>query len=87
LKPKRVQPADTLKKPTVSREESDEMIRWAAHDQVEAGLDVTTDGEVRRENMYYFFQRRLDGLPFGQMEYRTYGKAGSGIEIAAIAPP
>ncbi len=82
--PRPIQPSDTLKKPTLSREESDQTIRWAALDQVEAGLDVITDGEVRRENMYYFFQKRLDGISFGQMEYRTYGKAGFGIEIAAV---
>lgn len=79
-----VQPADTLKKPTLDRREADEMIRWAAQDQVDAGLDVITDGEVRRENMYYFFQMRLDGLSFEGMEYRSYGKAGFGIEIAAV---
>jgi hypothetical protein len=82
--PRPVQPADTLKKPSLSRQEADEMIRWAARDQVDAGLDVITDGEVRRENMYYFVQKRVDGLSFDQMEYRTYGKAGFGIEIAAV---
>jgi methionine synthase II (cobalamin-independent) len=48
--PRPVQPADTLKKPSLSREESDGMIRWAARDQVDAGLDVITDTEGRREN-------------------------------------
>jgi len=82
--PRPVQPADTLKKPSLSRPEADEMIRWAARDQVDAGLDVITDGEVRRENMYYFVQKRVDGLSFDHMEYRTYGKAGFGIEIAEV---
>ncbi len=82
--PRPVQPPDTLKKPTLSRQEADEVIRWAARDQVDAGLDTVTDGEGRRENMYYFFQKRLDGLSFDQMEYRTYGTAGFGIEIAAV---
>jgi 5-methyltetrahydropteroyltriglutamate--homocysteine methyltransferase len=82
--PRPVQPPDTLKKPVLSRQEADETIRWAARDQVEAGLDVISDGEVRRENMYYFFQRRMDGLSFDQMEYRSYGTAGFGIEIAAV---
>ncbi len=82
--PRPVQPADTLKKPTLFREEADEMIRWAARDQVDAGLDVITDGELRRENMYYFVQKRLDGLSFENMEYRTYGTAGFGIKIAAV---
>jgi len=82
--PRPVQPTDTLKKPTLSREEADEIIRWAARDQVAAGLDVITDGEGRRENMYYFFQKRLDGLSFEEMVYRTYGDAGFGIEIASV---
>lgn len=82
--PRPVQPEDTLKKPTLAREEADEMVRWAVREQVDAGLDIITDGEVRRENMYYFFQKRLDGLSFDQMEYRTYGTAGFGIEIAAV---
>ena len=82
--PRPVQPADTLKKPTLSRQEADEIIRWAVRDQVDAGLDIVTDGEGRRENMYYFFQQRMDGLSFEEMEYRTYGTAGFGIEIAAV---
>jgi 5-methyltetrahydropteroyltriglutamate--homocysteine methyltransferase len=60
------------------------MICWAVEDQVQAGLDIITDGECRRENMYYFFQQRMDGLSFEQMQYRSYGTAGFGIEIAAV---
>ena len=82
--PRPVQPSNTLKKPTLSRQEADEIIRWAADDQVAAGLDVITDGEGRRENMYYFFQKRMDGVSFDEMVYRTYGTAGFGIEIASV---
>jgi 5-methyltetrahydropteroyltriglutamate--homocysteine methyltransferase len=78
------QPKDTLKKPTLSRAEADDLIRWAAKDQAEVGLDVITDGEGRRENMYYFFQKRLDGLSFEEMEYRKYGPLGFGIEIPKV---
>src|SRR5919108_5526181 len=82
--PRPVQPPNTLKKPTLSRQEADDIIRWAVREQVDAGLDVVTDGEGRRENMYYFFQKRMDGVSFDQMEYRSYGTAGFGIEIAAV---
>ncbi len=82
--PRLQQPGNTLKKPTLSRDEADEMIRWAVKDQVEAGLDIITDGEGRRENMYYFFQKRLDGVSFDNMEYRKYGPLGFGIEIAKV---
>jgi 5-methyltetrahydropteroyltriglutamate--homocysteine methyltransferase len=73
-----------LKKPELSRQEADELIRWAVRDQVDAELNIITDGEGRRENMYYFFQKRMDGLSFADMEYRTYGTAGFGIDIAAV---
>ena len=79
-----VQPADTLKKPTLSREAADEMIRWAVKEQVGLGLDIVADGEGCRENMYYFVQKRVDGVSFDQMEYRSYGTAGFGIDIAAV---
>ena len=62
------QPGDTLEKPTSSREEADEVIRWAARDQAEAGLNIVTDGEGRRENMYYFFQKRAAGVSFEEMD-------------------
>ena len=82
--PRPQQPNDTLKKPTLTREQADEVIRWAVADQVAAGLDVVTDGEGRRENMYYFFQKRLDGVSFDDMEYREFGPLGFGIEIDKV---
>jgi len=82
--PRPQQPGDTLKKPTLSRDEADEVIRWAAKDQAEAGLNIVTDGEGRRENMYYFFQKRVDGVSFEEMEYRSYGPLGFGIEIPKV---
>jgi 5-methyltetrahydropteroyltriglutamate--homocysteine methyltransferase len=82
--PRPQQPGDTLKKPALSREQADEVIRWAVTDQANAGLDVVTDGEGRRENMYYFFQKRLDGVTFAEMEYRKYGPLGFGMDIAKV---
>src|SRR2546427_2202040 len=77
-------PGDTLRKPVLSRDEADAVIRWAVGEQAGAGLDVVTDGEGRRENMYYFFQKRLDGVSFEEMEHRKYGPLGFGIEIAKV---
>src|ERR1700759_1380959 len=62
--PRPVQVADTMKKPTLSSAETDDMIRWAAKNQADLGLDVITDGEAYRENMYYFYQKRVDGVTF-----------------------
>ena len=36
---------DTLRKPSVSEEESFEMIKWAVKEQSDLGLDIITDGE------------------------------------------
>lgn len=85
--PRRVRPADTLKKPSLSRAEADDLIRWAVEQQVSTGLDIVTDGEGRRENMYYFFQRRMDGFSFERMTYRTFGQTGFGIEVAHCIGP
>lgn len=82
--PRPQQPGNTMKKPTLSRDEADDLIRWAVRDQADAGLDIVTDGEGRRENMYYFFQKRLDGLSFSEMVYRKYGPLGFGIDVAKV---
>jgi 5-methyltetrahydropteroyltriglutamate--homocysteine methyltransferase len=85
--PRPVRPEDTLKKPSISRQEADDLIRWAVQEQVAAGLDVVADGEGRRENMYYFLQKRIDGFDFDHMEYRSYGSSGFGIEVPRVSGP
>jgi 5-methyltetrahydropteroyltriglutamate--homocysteine methyltransferase len=82
--PRPYQLSNTMKKPTLERSEADDLIRWAVKDQVDAGLDIVADGEGRRENMYYFFQKRLDGISFSEMVYKNYGPLGFGIEIAKV---
>src|SRR6202050_2647684 len=75
---------DTMKKPSLSRAETDELIEWAARDQADLGLDVITDGEGYRENMYYFYQKRLEGITFEGMVKQSFGTAGFGIECARV---
>ncbi len=82
--PRPTQVEDTLKKPTLSQNEVDDLIRWAAKDQADLGLDVITDGEAYRENMYYFYQKRLDGVSMENMVKKTFGSAGFGIECARV---
>ena len=68
---------DTLRKPTVSNEEALEMVRWATEEQVSLGLDVVTDGEAYRENMYWFYQLRLDGIDAERKKYKKFFLGGS----------
>ena len=82
--PRPTQAADTMKKPTLTQADTDEMVRWAAKDQSDLGLDVITDGEAYRENMYYFYQKRVDGVTFEDMPRLTFGDAGFGIECPRV---
>src|SRR5271169_2179061 len=82
--PRNTSVEDTMKKPSLSRAETDELIQWAARDQADLGLDVITDGEGYRENMYYFYQKRLDGISFEGMIKQSFGDAGFGIECARV---
>jgi 5-methyltetrahydropteroyltriglutamate--homocysteine methyltransferase len=82
--PRNTSVADTMKKPSLSRGEIDDLIRWAARDQADTGLDIVTDGEGYRENMYYFYQKRLAGVTFESMVKQSFGSAGFAIECARV---
>jgi 5-methyltetrahydropteroyltriglutamate--homocysteine methyltransferase len=82
--PRNTSVEDTMKKPSLSRAEIDDLIRWAARDQASLGLDIISDGEGYRENMYYFYQKRLDGVTFEGMLKQSFGTAGFAIECARV---
>ena len=75
--PRKNKPKDTLRKPSVSNEEAFEMIDWAVNDQCEIGLDYITDGEAYRENMYWFYQLRMDGINYENKKYKQFTVGGS----------
>ncbi len=76
--------ADTMKRPAMSPAEIDDLIRWAVRQQAELGLETVTDGEGYRENMYYFYQKRLDGVSMEDMVLQSFGSAGFAIECARV---
>ena len=39
--------------------------------QVDAGIDVPTDGEVRRENYIHYHCRHVTGFDFANLEHRV----------------
>ena len=77
---------DTMKRPTWGPQEVDDYIRWAAKDQSDLGLDMITDGEGYRENMYYFYQKRVDGITFDDMVKQTFGDAGWSVRTRTAVP-
>jgi 5-methyltetrahydropteroyltriglutamate--homocysteine methyltransferase len=76
--------ADTMKRPALTDAEIETMIRWAVAEQVALGLKTVTDGEGYRENMYYFYQKRLDGVSMENMPLQSFGTAGFEIECARV---
>ncbi len=97
--PRREVQKDTLRKPSVSEEEAIEMVKWASKEQADLGLDIITDGEGYRENMYWFYQLRTDGVDAINKKYKqfsiggstegvdlskTHGTKGFGIECAVV---
>lgn len=63
----------------------DEIIRSASEqvlgDQVEAGIDIPTDGEVKRENYIHYHCRHLEGIDF---EYLTVRELRGGTYSAEL---
>jgi len=97
--PRQIVQKDTLRKPSVSEEEAIEMVKWASKEQADLGLDIISDGEGYRENMYWFYQLRTDGVDAinkkhkqfsigGSMDgvdlSKTHGSEGFGIECAVV---
>ena len=60
--PRQIVQKDTLRKPSVDEQEAIEMVKWATKEQADLGLDIISDGEAYRENMYWFYQLRTDGV-------------------------
>ena len=54
---------------------SEELFTIAAEeiikDQIECGIDIVTDGEVRRENYIHYHCRHIDGIDFDKLTEKT----------------
>ena len=74
-------------------------MEWAVREQSDLGLDIITDGEGYRENMYWFYQLRTEGVDAENKKYKhfstggsmdnvdlskTHGTKGFGIECAVV---
>ena len=56
-------------------------------EQVKLGIDVPTDGEIRRENYIYYQCRNFDGFDFGNLTRRTLRDGSWAAEVPTIAGP
>jgi 5-methyltetrahydropteroyltriglutamate--homocysteine methyltransferase len=56
-------------------------------DQVEAGIDVPTDGEVRRENYIHYHCRHLEGVDFEVLNSKALRAGAFTAEVPSITGP
>jgi len=56
-------------------------------DQVEAGVDIPTDGEVRRENYIHYHCRHLDGIDFENLTDKVLRNGAYQARLPTITGP
>jgi len=56
-------------------------------DQTGAGIDVPTDGEVRRENYIYYQCRRIDGIDFETVTHKSVRSGAFVADLPTITGP
>lgn len=56
-------------------------------DQVNAGVDVPTDGEVRRENYIFYQCRRIDGVSFEEVTHKSVRQGAFEADLPTIVGP
>jgi len=61
--------------------------REVVEDQVEAGIDIPTDGEIRRENYIHYHCRHLDGIDFENLTLRTLREGSYSARLPTIRGP
>ena len=69
----------------------DQIIRSASEqvlgDQIEAGIDIPTDGEVKRENYIHYHCRHLEGVDFKNLTVRELRGGTYSAELPTITGP
>ena len=64
------------------KEGYDAAVRSVIKDQETAGVDIITDGEIRRETMVYFFSKRIHGFDFDHARMHAIGNLDPTIQMA-----
>ncbi len=67
--------------PEEVEEAHDNSVKSSIKDQELAGVDIITDGEIRRETMVYFFSRRIHGFDFDHAKMHAIGNLDPNIQM------
>lgn len=77
----REQAAKGVLTPAQVEEAHDNAVKSVIKDQELAGVDVITDGEIRRETMVYFFSKRIHGFDFNNAKMHAIGNLDLSIQM------
>ena len=61
--------------------------REVVQDQMNAGIDIPTDGEVRRDNYIYYHCRELEGIDFSRLTKKVMRAGTWEAEVPTIVGP
>jgi len=62
----------------------DSATREVIQDQIRAGIDIPTDGEIRRENYIYYHCRHLSGISFAHLTKKTIREGTFASQVPTI---
>ena len=74
-------------RPPRDEAELDRAVREVVSEQVALGIDVPTDGEVRREGYILYHLRHLDGFDFNRPAHRVMRDGGWHAEVPRVTGP
>jgi 5-methyltetrahydropteroyltriglutamate--homocysteine methyltransferase len=61
--------------------------RDVINDQVDAGIDVPTDGEIRRENYIFYQCRQFEGISFDKVTHKVVRQGAHEADLPTIVGP
>ncbi len=62
-------------------------VQQVIDDQLEAGIDIPTDGEIRRENYIHYHCRHLEGIDFERLTEKALRAGAYSAELPTITGP
>lgn len=68
--------------PEQVQEAHDNAVKSVIKDHELAGVDIITDGEIRRETMVYFFSKRIHGFDFEHSKMHPIGNLDPSIQMS-----
>ena len=65
----------------------DQATREAVQEQTEIGIDVPTDGEIRREHYIYYHLRHLQGFDFDRLSVNVMRDGAWEVKVPTVVGP